>query len=99
MLEEEGVPYRYRDYRQDPLSEEEIRRLVGLLDVHPGELLRTRDKAYWELGLNRDDEDEVLIGAMAEHPTLLQRPIGVLGERAVVGRPPERLLELVDERR
>ena len=95
MLEERGIPYRYRDYRREPLSEDELRRVLGLLGAEPGELLRTRDRANRELGLEPKDPADALIAAMAEHPTLLQRPIGVLGERAVVGRPPERLLELV----
>lgn len=61
----------------------------------PGDLLRVRDRANQELGLTGEESAEELIAAMAEHPTLLQRPIGVVGDRAVVGRPPEALLELV----
>jgi arsenate reductase len=58
-------------------------------------VLRRKDKAFRELGLSGEEDDATLVALMAEHPTLLQRPIGVLGDRAVVGRPPERLLELV----
>lgn len=94
MLEAEGVPFHYRDYRQDRLSEIEIRRIVELLGVHPGELLRTREPLCRELGLEPTDPAAEIVAAMAAHPTLLQRPIGILGDRAVLGRPPERLLEL-----
>jgi arsenate reductase len=59
-------------------------------------VLRRRDKAYKALGLTGEEDTETLLHHMAEHPTLVERPIGVLGEKAVVGRPPERLLELVD---
>ncbi|MDH3744338.1 MAG: arsenate reductase (glutaredoxin), partial [Acidobacteriota bacterium] len=52
------------------------------------------DKAFRELGLTGEEPDADLIRDMAAHPTLLERPIGVLGDRAVVGRPPEKLLEL-----
>ncbi len=94
MLQEEGVEYRYREYRKEPLSEKELRRVFKLLGVSPKDVLRRRDRVYRELGLTGDEPDRRLIALMAEHPTLLERPIGVLGERAVVGRPPEKLLEL-----
>ena len=96
MLNDRGVPYRYRDYRQKPLSEAELRRIFNLLGVGPRELLRRRDRAFRELGLEGDEPDAKLIQSMAANPTLLQRPIAVLGERAVIGRPPENILALVE---
>lgn len=96
MLNEKGIPYRYRDYVKNPLSEAEIRDVLVLLGLRPKDMLRTKDPAVKELGLTGDEPDAQLIAAMAKHPTLLQRPIGVEGGRAVVGRPPERLLELVE---
>ncbi|UCF37164.1 MAG: hypothetical protein JSU96_20645 [Acidobacteriota bacterium] len=65
------------------------------LGVAAREILRTRDKAMKELTLTGEEPDSVLIDHMAQHPTLMQRPIGVLGDRAVLGRPVERLLELI----
>lgn len=59
-------------------------------------MLRPRDRAYRELGLEGHESDDQLIAHMAQHPTLLQRPIGIVGERAIIGRPPERLLELLE---
>jgi arsenate reductase len=97
LLKENEVPFEYREYRRDPLSVREIRDLLAMLDAAPRELLRTRDRAFKELGLTGGEEDDRLIELMAEHPTLLQRPIGVHRGRAVVGRPPARLLELLDE--
>ena len=95
MLKEEGIPFVNREYTREPLSEEELRDVFGKLGLRPAELLRKRDKAYKELGLNGEEDDEQLIAHMAEHPTLLQRPIGVLGDRAVVGRPHTDLLSLL----
>ena len=95
MLKESGIPYNYRDYREQPLSEKEIRAVLLKLGVEPAAVLRKNDAAYKKLGLTGDEPDVRLISLMAEHPTLLQRPIGVLGKRAAVGRPPEILLELV----
>ena len=93
MLDERGIEYRYREYNREPLSEKEIRDVLRKLGLRPRDVLRKND-----LGFTGDEPDKELIAAMARHPTLLQRPIGVLGDRAVVGRPPERLLELVEER-
>ena len=95
MLDSEGIPYQYRDYVREPLDEEELRQVLDRLGLGPAEVLRTRDPAARELGLDGSEDADTLIAHMVEHPTLLQRPIGVLGERAVVGRPAERLLELV----
>ena len=94
MLDDNGVAYRYRDYRREPLDEGELRTLFAKLGKTPRDLLRRRDRAYRELDLTGDETDDRLIQLMAEHPTLLERPIGVLGDRAVVGRPPDRLLLL-----
>ena len=95
MLEEKGIEYRYRDYVKNPLTETEIRDVLARLDLRPRDVLRAKDPAFQELRLTGDEPDAQLIAAMARHPTLLQRPIGLAGDRAIVGRPPERLLELV----
>jgi arsenate reductase len=96
LLDRNGVPFRFREYRDEPLSQGEIRAVLKRLGLGPRELLRTRDRAYRELGLTGDESDKKLVALMSEHPTLLQRPIGVLGDRAVLGRPPEALLELAE---
>ncbi|MDX1577267.1 MAG: ArsC/Spx/MgsR family protein [Gemmatimonadota bacterium] len=95
MLEDHDIPFRYREYRKEPLSAEEIREVLGKLGLPAHEVWRRHDRASKELGLTGDESEAELIAHMAEHPTLLQRPIGVLGERAAVGRPIENLLELV----
>ena len=91
-MDERGVEYRYREYRKEPLTADEIRSVLEALGVEPQAVLRKNERAYRELGL---DGTERLVALMAEHPTLLQRPIGLRGGRAVVGRPPENLLELL----
>ena len=94
-MEEHGVPYSYREYRKEPLDTDEIRSVLDALGVSPKAVLRRNDRAFKELGLTGDEDDDALIDLMAEHPTLLQRPIGLYRGQAVVGRPPENLLELV----
>ena len=93
MLDGKGIEYRYREYTREPLSEKEIRDVLRKLGLRPRDVLRKND-----LGFTGEEPDKELTAAMARHPTLLQRPIGVLGDRAVVGRPPERLLDLAEDR-
>ena len=95
MLEEHGIEFRYREYRKEPLSRKEIEKLLELLGVRARDLLRTRDRANAELGLSGEEPEAELIARMAEHPTLLQRPIGIKGSRAAVGRPPESVLGIL----
>ena len=94
MLKDRGVEHTYREYTKEPLSEAELREVLTKLGCGPRDVLRARDAKKAELtGAESDDE---LIGLMAENPRLLQRPIGVVGDRAVVGRPAEALLTLLD---
>ncbi len=93
MLKAEGVEFEYREYTKEPLSVAELRTLLKKLGMKAGEVLRSREAK--KVGLSADDSQKKLLAAIAENPKLLTRPIGVRGKRAVVGRPPENLLELV----
>jgi arsenate reductase len=67
-----------------------------MLDLEPRELMRKKEAEYKDLGLKDDSlsRDE-LIAAMVEHPRLIERPVAISGKRAVLGRPTERVLELI----
>ncbi|PRP96149.1 arsenate reductase [Enhygromyxa salina] len=95
MLNDRGVDYRYREYTKTPLDEAELRRILKLLKLEPADLLRTRDAANKALGLDGSEPAATLIRHMVEHPTLIQRPIAVHGDAAVVGRPVEAILTLL----
>ncbi len=95
MLNEHGAEFRYREYTQEPLTEDELRSVLGKLGLPASAVFRKRERVGKELGLTGQESDEVLVPLMAEHPTLLERPIGVRGDRAAVGRPVENLLSLV----
>lgn len=94
LLRLREIPYTYREYRTDPLSVEELREVLGLLGVGPRDVLRTHDRAYRELKLTGQEPDDRLLELMSEHPTLLQRPIAILDGKAVIGRPPQNVLDL-----
>lgn len=95
MLDKKKIDYRYREYTEEPLSQKELKEVFKKLGMEPKELLRKNDAAYKENGLTGDESSAELIRLMAKHPTLLQRPIGVVGKKAAVGRPIENLLDLV----
>ena len=94
MLNDSKVSFTYREYTADPLSEAEIRAVVGRMGLTAHDVVRGRDAKKLELDVGSMDQD-ALFAAMARHPTLLQRPIMDNGTRAVLGRPFERVLEVV----
>ena len=93
MLNDLGVDYQYREYTKEPLSAAEVRDVLGKLGLSARDILRSRDAK--KAGLTGDEGDDALIAAMADNPNLIQRPIFVLGERAVMGRPPENVKQLL----
>jgi arsenate reductase (glutaredoxin) len=96
LLAEHGVPARRVFYLDDPPPRGEIVRVLGLLRTDdPRALMRTSEPAYTELGLASASVDE-LIDAMAGHPELIERPVVIWADRAVVARPPELLLPLLE---
>lgn len=97
LLHERGIEPVVIPYVDTPPSIAELRTLLGLLGLPARTLLRTGEAEYAELGLADESlPDEVLIAAMHAHPRLIERPVFVHGGRAVIGRPPERVLELLD---
>lgn len=96
LLEERGVDFERVNYHVEPLSEQKLRELMGKAGMRPQEALRRKEPVYRELGLGeREVSDDELFRLMAEHPELLQRPVVERGERAVLARPVERVLELL----
>ncbi len=95
LLDEQGVKAEYVHYLEDTPSRDELVRIYGLLGLDdPRGMMRKGEPEYRELGLADADHD-ALFDAMAAHPILIERPIVIKGDRAVVARPPERLLELL----
>jgi arsenate reductase len=93
LLEARRIEFDGIDYYVDRLTEARVRELVDRSGGRARDLLRTRDRP--ELA-SADLSDDELIGLIAGDPDLVLRPIVELGDRAVVARPPERALELVD---
>jgi arsenate reductase len=95
LLGDRGVEVEVVRYLDEAPSVDDLRALAGMLGIaDPREMMRTGEALYAELGLDTADSER-LLAAIAEHPVLLERPIFVKGGRAVVARPPDRLLELL----
>lgn len=95
LLDENNVKYEYREYKKNPLSLDELKAVLSKLDVPANTLLRKRDKAYKENNLTGTEDDATLLALFVQHPTLMQRPIFINGDKAVVGRPIENMLTIV----
>lgn len=96
LLRERGAEVRLVEYLKTPPDETELERLAAQLDLPVRKMMRSNEKIYRELDLdNPVHGDDDLLRAVAEHPILLQRPIAVAAGRAVIGRPPENVLELI----
>jgi arsenate reductase len=96
LLEARGVQPNVVRYLETPPSASELKSLLGKLGITARELLRSGEDEYKTLGLSDTSLSEAqLIEAMVKHPKLIERPILIAGDKAVVGRPPEKVLELL----
>jgi arsenate reductase len=93
LLTERGIDFEKVNYIIDPLDERELRELLAKAGLRPRDVVRMKEPGASELPL---DDDEAVLEALAANPPLLQRPLVVRGDRAVLARPPERVLELLD---
>ena len=95
LLEEKGIDAEVVKYLEDVPTKEELTELLGMLDMTARELMRTKEDVYKELNLKDESSEEALIEAMVANPKLIERPIVIRGNRAVIGRPIEKVIELI----
>ena len=93
-MTEKGVAYESVDYIEEPLSASELKNLLRRAGMKPHEVVRKNEPAYKEYVSGKDLSDTQLIELMVKHPELIQRPIVVRGEKAVLARPVDRLSDL-----
>lgn len=95
LLKEHAIDVTIVRYLDRAPTVADLRVLMKRLGIEdPRLMMRSGEPLYKELGL-KDASPDQLLEAIAEHPILLERPIFVLGDRAVIARPPEKLLELL----
>ncbi|WP_297485242.1 arsenate reductase (glutaredoxin) [Sulfurimonas sp.] len=95
ILEENGVNAEIVKYLETPLTKEEIKELLKMLGINARDLMRTKEEIYKELNLKDVEDEEKLIEAMAEHPRLIERPIVIKDDKAVIGRPPSKIVDFL----
>ncbi len=95
LLEDAGAKLTIRRYLDDPPTREELDKVLHKLGLPASALIRTGEAAYRDLGLDGQTPDDELLDAMAEDAILIERPIAIHADRAVIGRPPEDVLSLL----
>ncbi|AUM71287.1 MULTISPECIES: arsenate reductase (glutaredoxin) [Pseudomonas] len=96
LLEARGLTPTVVRYLETPLDAAQLERLLGKLGITARQLLRTGEDEYKDLNLADESLSQAqLIAAIAAHPKLMERPILEAGEKAVIGRPPEKILEIL----
>ncbi len=96
LLEERGIRVAERLYLEHPLTRDELAALRERIGRPAAEWVRKGEAAFAEAGLGAGASDAAILDAMAAHPILIERPILVRGARAVLGRPPESVLALLE---
>ena len=96
ILKQRKVDLEIIEYLKTPPSATELAHILKMLGLKPRELMRKHEAAYKNNNLGDSNlSDEQLINAMIKHPILIERPIVVANDRAIIGRPPENVMELL----
>ena len=97
LLEESGVEFTKVEYLKNPLNRNEILSLSNKLGMAPSGIVRKNEASYKENNFGEIlDDDEAMAVAIEKFPKIMERPIAVKGAKAVIGRPPENVLTLID---
>ena len=97
ILSDNGIDVDIIEYLKDVPSEKTLRQIIDILGIKPRELLRKGEVVYKENNLRREDlTDDDLIQFMLDNPILIERPIVYDDKRAVIGRPPDNVLKLIE---
>ena len=93
-MTEKGVEFETVNYVENPLSASDLKRLLQQAGLKPSEALRTKEDAHRDYIAGKNLGDDELVAVMAKHPELIQRPIVVRGDKAVLARETGKLAEL-----
>ncbi len=93
-LQDNKINFNIVTYLDGDLTKDKLSDILKALNLSAKDVIRTGEKVYKQLGLNKDDDEEKLITAIAENPILLERPILVKGNKAAIARPLENIFDL-----
>ncbi|WP_421765702.1 arsenate reductase (glutaredoxin) [Ekhidna sp.] len=95
LIEERGHDFVVKEYLKTPPTKEELKGVIELLGIKPEQLLRKGESDFKENFKGKNLSDDEWIDAMIAYPKLIERPIVLDGDKAVLGRPPENVLQLL----
>jgi arsenate reductase len=95
LLENSGKDFEVIKYLDEPISEETLKNIISLLGVKPIELVRKNETIWKSDFKTKTLSDAEIIEAMIAHPKLIERPIVINGKKAVIGRPPQDILNII----
>lgn len=95
ILDKSKTDFKVIKYLDDLLNEEALENIITLLKIKPISLVRTNESIWKENFKNLDLTDKEIIAAMAKYPKLIERPIGINGNKAVIARPPQKILNIL----
>lgn len=95
ILEKSGKPFEMVKYLENTPSFIELKEIISLLKIKPIELVRKNEAIWKENFKHLDFTDEELIKVMAKYPKLIERPIVINGDKATIGRPPKKILDII----
>jgi arsenate reductase (glutaredoxin) len=95
LFRENNIDFERVNYFNEPLTEDKLRELLKKANLAPFDVLRKGEKVFKESNLSKETSGDEIIRLIVENPSLLQRPIVEIGDRAVIARPIEKALELI----
>lgn len=95
ILEESGKPFEIKKYLEDIPLEQELKNIISKLGIKPIELVRKNETIWKENYKGIELTDTQIVNAMLDNPKLIERPIVTNGNKVVIGRPPEKILEII----
>ena len=96
LIQEKGEEVEIIEYLRNPLTFEDLEVILVKLAISPIDLIRNKEEIWKEEYKGKELKDDEIIQAMVNHPKIMERPIVINGMKAIIGRPPENVLEIID---
>ena len=96
ILNEHKQSFTVIDYLKNPITKRDLKKIIKLLGVSAHDLIRTKDKIYKDLYADKELSENQCVDLLIKHPTLMQRPIIVKNNQAIIGRPAVKVLDLLN---
>jgi arsenate reductase len=95
ILQEKNIPHEVRFYYAEPFSKDELKSVLQLLQMNAFDLLRKKEQLFLDQFEGKNFTEEEWLDVLLENPTLIERPIVIRGNKAIIARPPEKLFDLL----